>query len=279
MAWNGSNKQSAKITVVTSNHRKRSPVILAVSVGLIVITLGSAVIWRFAGAEKDPVQSKTIVKETHKSVAIVESVSTSRVEVIDSKEELSPVWQKYYDGRDTNKWVVVKDRKTGKERLSRKVTLGRINQPPPLYKSHALNMLDALAFRPAMSPMLNSRIDQRFQQSFQEGVDEKIEILPTDSEEIKARKQGMLDLRKELVQRVKGGESIETIVKDTIKERNAIATYRRMMQIEYSKLKRDGEDPDVVEAFGDKCNEILNEKGAAPIMTQKRMEEVFKTKK
>lgn len=276
MAWNGSDR-SDSLTVPrkpdTSGERQR-PIVLMIVCGMVLLGIVTTLILTRG---EEPVERSespakaTIITNQTKSVKAEKPVQTNVV----VKKALSPAWQKFYDGRDTNKWIVIVDPRTGEERLNRRVRPRRRDARPPLYKSHALNVLDAIAFNPIKTSMSGLRIDGRFKESFQEGIVERIEVLATDSEEIRARKKGMIELRKELIARVKDGEEINKIVSDAIKDRNYVAAYRRQMMTEYGRMKREGDDPELTEAFGNKCNEILEEKGAAPLLTEKVMDRII----
>lgn len=201
-------------------------------------------------------------------------ITNEKPEIVETKvSSLSPAWQQYYDGRDTNKWKVVYNPVTKKEYISRIVKTGLKNAPPPLYKTHALNILDAIAFKPINSLMPNVRIDDRYMRSFQEALTEKIVIDPNDPADIRERKAQMIDLMADLKNRIRNGEDIKKLISDSLAERNKIASLKRAMQEERSNMKRNGVPQEEINEFVAACNKRLEECGATPIISKKLMME------
>ena len=182
--------------------------------GLAVIAIGVAVFCKDDNVQETaPKSRREKIAERKDGPPRSPKVATSDA-IRQPTNELSEAWQKYYDGRDTNQWIVVKDPRTGKERLSRLLKPGPKNRKPPLYKAHALNALHAILFKDFSSPLPGIRIDDRFVQSFQDALVEKIEILDTDSESDRQAKQDMIATMDFLKQEIKNGGDLKEIVGD-----------------------------------------------------------------
>lgn len=272
MAWN---KPAANPQPKQKKPSAKPSLKHGIIAGAAVVVLGLAALWIFSGGDAAP---KTKDEKTPARIKEVKPAVTNKPAAAESpvpidKSKLSPAWQKYYDGRDTNLWMVVYNPLTKKEYISRKVKTGLKNAPPPLYKARALNILDAIAFKPIKSAMPNVNIDGRYMQSFQEALTEKIVIDPDDSEEVKARKQGMIELMADLKARLKNGEDIQKLIADSLADRNRVAALKRAMKTEIGTMRRNGASEGEIAEFARLCNKRLEEKGSTPIMTSAMLRE------
>ena len=226
------------------------------------------------------ISSTKVQKERSAPRSLVTNVSASVTSTsLKPQEELSDAWKMYYDGRDTNKWIVVKDPKTGKEYLSRLMKPGMKNRKPPLYKARALNVLNAILFKDPGTPLPGIKIDDRFAKSFQDALLEKIEIADSDSEEDKQLKLAMIETMDLLKQEIKNGGDIKKIVGDALAERQRISTMKQMMIQERVNMKNSGASEDEIAEFEKECNRRLAEKGATPLLTRQLLLERIKQKK
>ena len=279
MAWNGSNKVDDKNDAVTKGatevSRPRSKLHGAIA-GLVVVVGAGIAAWMIFG--RGPNKSAEDDRNAAKSAAIMDvgsnvtaKTQTNAPPAPIDKSKLSKAWQQYYDGRDTNKWMVVSNRVTHQEYISRIVHPGPKNQKLPLYKAHALNILDAIVFKPISNPMTAVRIDDRYMKSLQEGLIEKITINEDDPDDVKERKQGMIDLQKDLQQRLKNGEDLQQLISDSLKERNNVAALKQAMVSERAKMRREGASEEDIETYTELCNKRLTERGASPMVSRSQL--------
>ncbi len=235
-------------------------------------------------SEKAPYSTQKAIKRPKTKTKIPTKIQVDAAEKdvvlspIQASNELSDAWQKYYDGRDTNKWIVVKDPKTGKEYLSRLMKPGMKNQKKPLYKAQALNVLNAILFKDPGTPLPGVKIDDRFVKSFQDAVLEKIEISAEDSEEDKDLKLGMIATMDYLKNEIKKGGDIKEIVGEALAERNRIASLKLMMAQERINMKNSGATEEEIADFVEACNKKLAEKGASPLLTRQILQERLELK-
>ena len=246
------------------------------------IALAVVVIWPQEAEEPTPTRSvvkKPQKKPQKKSLNLLAAADKVVEQVAkESTNVLSEAWQQYYDGRDTNEWIVVKDPKTGKEHISRLLRPGPKNRKPPLYKAHALNALHAILFKDPGTPLPGIRIDDRFVKSFQDALFEKIEITDEDSEEDKLNKQSMIETMDFLKQEIKNGGDIKTIVGDALLERQRVSTLKSLMVQERVKMRNEGASEEEIAEFEEICNRKLAERGASPLLSRKTILERLEQK-
>ena len=274
MAWNHPESNSENC----STRRRRSGKKVsskscweaACIVAVIVIFAGVSTYWPRSDRSqeiKPAPKSTTDATMPKDSPAPVRSQEVVKEEDAIDISKLSPAWRKFYDGRDTNMWKVVYNPITKREYLSRRVKYGRKNAPPPLYHEPALNILDAIAFKPIISVMPNVRIDDRYMKSLQNAMIEGVTIDSDDPEDIKVRKQGMIDLMADLKNRLKNGEDIQKLISDSLADRNRIAQLKQLMHTERANMKRNGASEEEIAEFVKACNKKLEECGATPLVT------------
>jgi len=104
------------------------------------------------------------------------------------------------------------------------------------------------------------------EQDFLDSIADKIEITEEDSPRHREIKQAVIDCRKELIERVKNGESIVDILKESRRELQRLSEYKN----EIGNTLRDMlNGPDVtdndVRAAYEAANKMLEAKGIAPI--------------
>ena len=114
--------------------------------------------------------------------------------------------------------------------------------------------------------MRKPTFDDRFDSDFRASLDEKIDITDEDSDEQKALKQAVIDTKAELAERMKTGEKPSDAMNAFAGSMYELGQYRRMLQDELGKIKRDASfsDRDVQE-YVEAANKMLKEKGAKPI--------------
>lgn len=114
--------------------------------------------------------------------------------------------------------------------------------------------------------MRKPTFNERFDEDFRASLGEKIEISDDDTEEQKALKQAVIDTKAELAERMKAGETPSAVMGAHADAMYELGQYRRMIQDELGKLKRDAQYSDRdIEDFVNAANKMLKDKGAKPI--------------
>jgi len=112
--------------------------------------------------------------------------------------------------------------------------------------------------------------NERFDEDFKASLDEKIEFTDEDTDEQKALKQAVIDTKAELAERMKNGESPSAAMNAFSDSMYELGQYRRMIQEELGKIKRDSSYSDQdVQDFVNAANKMLKDKGAQPISMPK----------
>lgn len=143
-----------------------------------------------------------------------------------------------------------------------------------------------LSIEPGKFFIGNANYGPKFQQSFAEAVASPTPILEDDDAETIALKKEVNEVKADLAQRLKDGEDIVQIMKDTEKELRTLATFRNEMKKELTALRFDEsvteqDYKDFVEA----ANRMLKERGlkeiSSPVFAEaqlKYIREVHKAK-
>lgn len=143
-----------------------------------------------------------------------------------------------------------------------------------------------LSIEPGKFFIGNANYGPRFRQSFAEAVANPTPILEDDDEETISLKKQVNEVKADLAQRLKDGEDIVQIMKDTEKELRTLATFRNDMMKELTALRFDEsvteqDYKDFVEA----ANRMLKERGlkelSSPVFAEaqlKYIREVHKAK-
>lgn len=143
-----------------------------------------------------------------------------------------------------------------------------------------------LSIEPGKFFIGNSNYGPRFQQSFAEAVASPTPILEDDDEETVALKKEVNEVKADLAERLKNGEDIVQIMKDTEKELRTLATFRNDMMKELTALRFDETvtEQDYKE-FVEAANKMMQERGlkelSAPVFAEaqlKYIREVHKAK-
>ena len=114
--------------------------------------------------------------------------------------------------------------------------------------------------------MRKPTFNERFDEDFRASLGEKIEFSDEDTEEQRVLKQAVIDTKAELAERMKAGESPSSIMNGFSDSMYELGQYRRMLQDELGKIKRDASFSDQdVQDFVNAANKMLEDKGAKPI--------------
>ena len=119
---------------------------------------------------------------------------------------------------------------------------------------------------PPGMPIFGTPNYSKFKQDFINSLADKIEITDEDSERDRKIKEDVIETKKVLAERVKNGEDIVKILKDTREELQRLSQYKREIQSFVTDQLRNSEnaDSDVEDAIA-AANKMLESKGIAPI--------------
>ena len=102
---------------------------------------------------------------------------------------------------------------------------------------------------------------------FKKALETPIEILPDDTEEDRAKKERMIQVKEQLKTSVAKGESLEKILEDARKEISELADFRDNMLKNLSALKKEGKSEQEIEDYYAAANKMLAEREIKPLLS------------
>lgn len=115
-------------------------------------------------------------------------------------------------------------------------------------------------------PIMGEIPFEKFEKDFKDALNNRITIFSEDSDYDRALKQGVIDAKNEIYERIKNGESFAAVMRDQRRQLRELATYRMEMQAQLNDLrKKENFAPEEYKKIVDSVNSLLIEKGAAPI--------------
>lgn len=156
--------------------------------------------------------------------------------------------------------------------------VGRVRKEAKLFSNPAEQMIAVVLTVPPGAKSISDPemlFDKDFDKWFTQAMVNKIEISPEDSEYDRSVKQMVIDAKKEMAQRVKGGEMPSQMMKDVWKELQSLAYCKEEMDNAVRDAIRNGELSDEdVEITLEAANKVLQTRGIDPI----KMPGMFKSR-
>jgi len=116
-----------------------------------------------------------------------------------------------------------------------------------------------------------------FREDFKQSLQEKIEILPDDDEYTRSVKEAVIDVRKELMQRVKNGEDVSQIMTDTWEELYQLGRFKSDLESELIRLSENEDTSDEeIETLIESTDALLSEKGLPPFQNKRMLQRMMK---
>lgn len=241
--------------------------------GVIVLAASAALFFLFSGNDAAP---KAKSDKARGRIKEVTPAAAPKVEPEKPKKPIDP--REDYDHEkifrdkdgilkykhDPSLWAYDKSAKRRKP-----IVLGGANRPSPFARHSEREIAALLTFIPGERQYNSVNYsDPDFIQDFQESLLEKIEIKPDDREDDKELKQAVIDVKKELVARIKQGENLADILNESRKEIERLAEYKQELQAQVSRIIKDGDgslsEQDVKDCVA-AANKMLEENGINPV--------------
>lgn len=134
-----------------------------------------------------------------------------------------------------------------------------------LFASNAENALDGIVNQDMGDRFLGDFDEKQFEKEFLLAIPNKIEITEEDNEDEARRKMEMIDMKKDLFEAYKRGESIGEIVKNARDEINRAADLRDNLIAELVEIKKSQATDQEIEDYYAAANKMLAEKGVRPL--------------
>lgn len=266
----------------------------------VAVALGAFFAAKYLGGDGEATDRHTTQPKA-KRIAEVEPTlptpaKTNAPEVVEEKEDRNSLeWLKKHDKRyivpedavrRPNGRLYTKDGRRILEKLPARTLHADAGRKRVFEHQAEREIARLLSIEPGKFFIGNANYGPRFQQSFAEAVASPTPILEDDDEETIALKKEVNEVKADLAQRLKDGEDIVQIMKDTEKELRTLATFRNDMMKELTALRFDEsvteqDYKDFVEA----ANRMLKERGlkelSSPVFAEaqlKYIREVHKAK-
>ena len=263
MGWNGSGGGSAPVKPKVT-AKKPSPV-RGIVAGLLVVAVSAVAYFAFFSGSEKP-KSVKVEKERGRIKEVFPAKAPTNAAPVkaETAEKTWPPPDAYKDERGI--W-----RYPGGARVFNPKDRERATQIPessniPKF-THAVEREIATLLTMEPGGMLVGEPPYHlYAQDFQNAILDKIEINEDDSERDKAIKQAVIDAKKELCQRIKEGEDVVQILKESREEIRRLNAYKRELENLVREQVRNAElsDEDVADSFA-AANKLLEEKGIAPM--------------
>lgn len=138
---------------------------------------------------------------------------------------------------------------------------------PHLFENHAEHEILGLLTTEPGTFIIDVKYDKRrFEKAFVESLKHKIEILPDDSEDVKAQKLAVIDAKKSLEAAYKRGEDVTQIMNESRKELIKLNRYRdSLLETAAEGLSKDGTTEKDLDDYINAMNQMLRENGIREI--------------
>lgn len=270
MAWNGSKGASAPQQKTSNGARAVSKGALA---GLIVVLGAGAAIYFLLPASAPtpkapaPQEAPKVIEEIKPEVAtnvatVVETKKTDRDSWIpaDAYQDERGVWRHPGGARVFNP--------KSKEKAVKSPTKSNF---PMLKHPVEREIATLITAKPGMI-LVGSPKYEAMRNDFVNAIVDKIEIKDDDSEWDRMVKTEVEEVKRELAERVKQGEDLVDILKESRQELQRLSQYKREVQAIINAQVRDAENSDDdVEMVLAAANKMLEERGIAPIQANSIM--------
>lgn len=269
MAWNrpsAANQQPAQKSGSKAPSKMRG-----VIAGAVVVVLGALCFFLFSGKSEAPrgkvEKGRGRIKEVMPAVA-PKTVAMSPTNTVEKKEP--------YRDKDGNLWI-----EPGRPYIAPDaIKVHYPDREEPLEKvfKHGCNIQIAQMLSIQPGELVEQEVyGKGFDYSFTESIGDKIVINPDDDEQTKSIKQLVIDARKEIIARVKQGETPSQIMTDTWEELYVLGRFRQDLKDQLLEMSKNGEaagdDAADMIAAADK---MLEQKGLPPIKNKRLLERSMK---
>ncbi len=132
-------------------------------------------------------------------------------------------------------------------------------KPLPLKYSSERDIARLVLFKPGQL-YLPVRLGKRFEDDFKASLNDKIEILPTDTEDEVEIKKAVIEGKRVLKEAMDRGEDVVKIMEESQKELENLATYRNQLERDLRQIQQTG-TPEEVEDFVNAANKLMKQYG------------------
>lgn len=278
MAQNGWNRSSAK---EVETPKKRQGIARGAIAGIVVVVLASAAAWFVLSRDKGEPKPEPKVEKKGQIKEVTPAKAATNVEEKVDKNSLE--WRKKHDPRYFIPEGSYRDERgilrtpTGRrilEELPKRFLSTRRSDKPRVFNSSAEEDIAKLITVEPGQFFMPGNYGPRFLNSFKKSLSQPTLVLESDSEEDKAIKRQVNEVKADLKARMDAGEDIAKIMQDTENELRALSVYKKNLTSELKALRMD--ENVTQQDFDDyvtAANKMLKERGMGEIKLPKIHEE------
>ena len=245
--------------------------------GLIVVALGALCLYLFSGGD-----SASAPGTRHQAPRTIKEVTPARAptNAVAKAKPASTNRPPQRVGETRDGWVKLPN---GKLHRVHGVTVSgpsRVTLASRIFKHDTdIELAEFMTIEPGTGFLGDSKdYFKNFDKVFLRSLEDKIEIDPKDSDEVKALKQGVIDMRRELKARYDAGEDINQVLRDTREQYRELGLYREELGKQIDQILRDSDtltEKDLGDLVG-AANKMLEERGAKPFRLDSSIRHKFR---
>lgn len=266
MGWNGSGGGSTPVKPSVT-AKKPSPIRGLVAGGLVIVLAAVAYFAFFSGSEKPQVEAEgkkpSKIKEVNPAAAPTNAIPEKPKKVVEIRKLGNGKLMKYVDGKEA--WMFPRDDYHGP------IITTRVNRVETLaektFKHSADRQIASLIMhRPGDKISGSPDYKGSFVRNFLKSYENPFMIEPGDTPEQKELKKAVAEVKGDLKARYEAGEDIAQLMIDTRKNLRELASYKREIEKEVTRLSREeGTTAADVEDFVKAANKMLEDRGIHPM--------------
>ena len=201
--------------------------------------------------------------------AVLSKTPRAEAEAAERRRQLTPLEKARLAPMHTNAYGYVINRPRTKVVHTNDQALAMLSEAERVFSNTADRKIAALLTLEPGEMLVGdpSRLFGRgFRRKFMESLVQPEFILGTDSEDVRALKQAVIDVKADLKARMDAGEDVCKVMLQAYREAQEIGLYRENLKAEVSRLARDralGEDE--IADFVAAANKMLSGRGAKPL--------------
>ena len=148
--------------------------------------------------------------------------------------------------------------------------------PRPLFKTREENHIAGLLTAPPGARCILNGFMPGEEERFRKSLDVAVEFEDRDTPDERATKEFMIELKKELKERVAAGENMTDIVQELRRQRNELANMKDKLVQQFAMLQNEGTVEEIMQ-FYEEANGILDEYGMEHLALRSNKKELYKT--
>ncbi len=275
MAWNRSE--------VPTKPAKKAPFVLRGTITGVVIVAAAVCVGLFFvlsnGKEEASVRSEPKPSRLLPAVEPANSPSRTTAErKADADDGKLPYWKRSStNGLSRMELMKWRHRNTPAPHYTNTVFLTRPKADYEIFSTYAENEIaNLMTLEPGMMLVGEPHYDKHFEDEFLKSCEEPIVVTEEDTTEQAQLKRDMIEMKKELRERMRNGESLSQILTDAREEAVRLGGIKQSYEHEMRDMLKGAKSRQEAEDIVSACNKVLESQGIAPIKNSPLTERYLK---